>query len=437
MQPNPEKIEGSNYNEFQGAQILPQGNIEATTWRQYTEEQRNIITTGIGRVNDKINELLGNNNELTKRGLTLPKIRFVATHPDRPNWAGYFSPTDNEIVIIQDKIEGDRLSQAKVLIHEYLHFLSHNGRDDNEQISADSPIAKNNNVGFRRNFGSDIRKGKEGVQTSDYFLSFNEAVTEQLAIDVLPGYHETYENYRGLLNQVVDDAVAVKLGLKDNSGVHNAWSREEVKNYIYMCFFRGDLDSFTRFLKEIYKKYGISEQQFGLMTHRDDLPSIIEKKLEEGDPDGRTPPPSQVAMRVQQLLDSKTPDDYITDIEDSMQAGEDDASRRYAAEYDAFIEENGISPTDSMEPVGDTQYNVDNQGLIIYTGAGAQAVFAYLSSLLDSLLVGARRGEIEIAQVNRQIDEQLFNTYRVSMLSDEFKAFYIQKHTKIDNVRSK
>jgi hypothetical protein len=164
VQKDPEKTV-DNYNEFLGVRPfgVPLGDaIELET----TNEQHEIIETGVRLVNSKVEEILGPDNRLTSGNLNLPTTKFIETEPEHLHRAGYFSSYRNEIGIITGKIK-DKLSRTKVYIHEYIHFLSHNGRDDDERVDKDSPIATNNNVGFRRDFGLDIRKGKEGENTSE------------------------------------------------------------------------------------------------------------------------------------------------------------------------------------------------------------------------------------------------------------------------------
>jgi hypothetical protein len=436
MQNEPEKTAG-NYNELRSAYPLiplPEGVIKLQTEERYTEDLRGIVLAGLELVNGRVNEILGSHNRLTNRQLTFPKIKLIQTDPEHPNWAGYFLSHKNEITLIADSIKDHPLDRMKVFIHEYVHFLCHNGRDDGEEVGSNSPIAQNNNVGFRRQFGLDIREGMEDEITTDYFLSFNEAVTEQLAIDILPGIHETYSDYRGLLNQAIDDAVTLELGSKNEDGVFIPWSREQVKNYIYVCFFRGDLAGFTGLLQTTYKKYNISEQQFGLMTTKDDLPSIIEAGWFTEFPGGRPPTPSQIAITVQRRLNTKISTDYITDIVDPKPGtGDSEGENDYGIEYDAFVEAN-IATTHQKVIIEGVECDIDSSGLIIYRGDAAAARLNYVKGQLDDLLAQLQRSETSTADINQQIDELLFDTYRISMLSDGFRDFYIYKHTKIDTL---
>jgi hypothetical protein len=347
MQREPEKTVG-NYNELRSVNSpIPRqpGVIELQSDELNYEGWQDIIIPGLELVRNKISQILGSGNKLDTARLVFPTINIVQTGPEYPNWAGYFSSTENKITLVADKIAANEHSRTKVLVHELIHFLSHNARDDSEGIDDKSAIAQNNNVGFRRDFGLDIREGSEGEVTRDYFLSFNEAVTEQLTIDIFPGAYEAYHDYRGLLNKVIDDAVVQKLGSESEDGTFVSWSRDQVKNYIYMCFFRGDLTGLTNLLKNTYIEYDISEQQFGLMTHKDDLPSIIKKKLLDDNPGGPPPAPCQVAVAVQRRLDNKTDKDYATDIIDPK-SGDGDSKSIYGTEYDTFVETNGITPHD-------------------------------------------------------------------------------------------
>ncbi len=434
MQEDPEKTVG-NYNEFADANppiILPKGalNIQTTEAQQALNHQE-IVRLGIDLVNNKVNEIFGGKNKLTAQELAFPKIKIIDSYPQNSNWAGYFSSNTNEITLVMDKISNDTRSRTKVFIHEYIHFLSHNGHDSTEQVNETLRVAQNNNVGFRRDFGLDIRKDKEDKMTSDYFLTFNEAVTEQLAIDILPGVHETYSDYRGLLNQVIDDAVVRKLGSKDENGIFISWSKEQFKIYIYACFFKGDLNGFTRLLKTVYEKYSISEQQFGLMTNRSDLPSVIEKDLQANSPGNPPPAPSRVAILVQERLNSKTAKDYITNIIGPGPDHGGDNGNTYGAQYDAFIEENRITSSSKVTLEG-KEYLVDNQGFFVYHGEDSSRILNYIKGELDNQLVLLKRGETNQTHITQHIDSLLFDKYRMSMISDGFRDFYIYKHTKME-----
>src|SRR4051812_39902600 len=258
MQNDPEKLVG-NFNEFYGER--PSTSFDRGVFNllhsveHEAGEHQEVIQRGRQLVNDKIDSLLGPNNKLTRGDLVFPDVRFIETSVELPNASGYFKTGSNEIGIITGKIPEGFWGRVKVFGHEYGHFLSHNGLDEGEELDADTSISRKNNIGFQRYFGLDIRAGREGEVTSDYFLAWNEAVNEQFVIDVLPGIHETYGDYRGLLNQVIDDAVARKLGTPRANGVFQPWSQNQVKDYIYRCFFKGDLEGFTGLLKNIYKKY--------------------------------------------------------------------------------------------------------------------------------------------------------------------------------------
>lgn len=434
MQDDPEKLV-ANYNEFHGNSSLlaaKKGVLDIQTGEGLAINPQEIVNRGLSLVNSKIDAILGGPNKLTGGDSALPKIKFIPTEPAKPNVSGYFSWDRNEINLVLDKIADNPQNQTKVFIHEYIHFLSHNGRDDSERVNEDSPIAHKNNIGFSRNFGLDIRKGKEDGVTKDYFLSFNEAVTEQLSIDILPGVHETYSDYRGLLNQVLEDAVTRGLGSNDNQGRFQAWSKEQFKNYVYKSFLKGDLDGFTALLKTVYKKYNISEQQFGLMTNRDDLPSVVEQKFKASHPSSPPPAVGLVAVLVQQRLDSKTRKDYITDVvgPEPDDSGDPDDNIHGMA-YDTFVKENNIFPSSKLKTSEGRVLDVDNNGRIIYRGDDALQILGYIRGELDKLLVELRNGKISSAQLTDQVDDLLFDRYNTSMLSEGFRDLYIYKHTKL------
>src|SRR3990167_7567996 len=430
MQNDPEKSLG-NYNEIRTNDAtpiaLPKGVIDIQTAEQQAEGHLGIVKKGLGLVNNKIDKILGANNRLTGVDFALPRIMVIETYPEHPTCAGYFSPSENKIALIMDKIGDNPLSAAKVFIHEYLHFLSHNGRDDYEQVDKQYPVTRHNNVGFRRNIGLDIRKGKEGKRTSDYFLSFNEAVSDLLAIDILPDGYETYEEYRGLLGQVIEDAVDRKLGSKNERGEFVEWSKEQFKDYIYMCFFKGNLAGFTNLLKTVYAEFDISEQQFGLMTNKDDLPSVIVKKLKAKHPSDPPPSAGEVRALVQERIDSKTPEDYVTNI---IVGGGNDPENKYGKEYDDFVEKISSS---KKETINGKEYDIDNLEFIIYRGELAEFILGKIKAELDDLLLELSSGKIDKEYIIKHMDELLFEKYSMSMLSDGFREFYIYKHTKFDS----
>ncbi len=430
MQNDPEKY-FNNYNEFQPYRSRPE-TVHQATDSEYSREQAEIIDIGIELVSRKVDGILGIGNKLTDGSLSPPTTDFIEDDPKHPAWAGYFNPDSNKVTVITGRTR-DRSSTTKVFIHEYIHFLSHNGRDDNERITNESPIALNNNIGFSRNFGFDIRRGKENTMTNDYFKSFNEAVTEQLAIDIMPDEYETYEDYRGLLNQVIDDVISQGFGAPNEEGIFTPWSTQQTKDYIYKCFFKGDLASFTKLLQNTYKKFNISEQQFGLMTSKHDLPSQIERSYISEDPNNPPPTPAEIAALVQLRIESKTPQDYPTDIiRDDSEADSIDYIK-YGQEFDNHVSENRItfSGTQKIEGIA---YDIDSQGYIIYGGEKASLILGQIQAEFDELLDMAIEGSITKEQVSDQMDELLFRTYYMSMLSDGFRDFYIYKHSEIDNL---
>jgi len=433
MQDGPEKTAG-NFNEFVSRRprsaLLSTVKIEDE--EPYTKEQQLVIDSGIKLVNTKINDILGDGNKLSSGDVHPPSIDFLDEDPEHPNWAGYFSSMQNKIALILSKIKSP-IACVKVFIHEYVHFISHNGFDDGELATDKVPLAQNNNVGFRRLFGVDIRSDKKGRITSDYFLAFNEAVTEQLAIDIFPGVHETYDNYRDLLDQVMEDAVSKNIGSNNEKGVFQAWSKDRIKSYIYRCFFTGNLAGFTQLLQMTYERYKISEQQFGLMTQRDDLPSLVENSWITNHPNDPPPSPSQVVLMVQRRLDSKTPEDYITDLIDSELLDDDDRDKVYGAEYDSWVKDNNIVSS-STKVIRGKKYNIDTHGGIIYREEEATSILESIRAEFDQLLARFEAGEVNVDYISKRMDELLFDKHTMSMLSDGFRDFYIYKHRKIDGL---
>lgn len=426
MQNDPEKVL-RNFNEYHG-------NWDANEFvgnTGNTIEQREIISFGSELVQKKIQEVLGEHNKLTSGHRANPQTRFIENAPEHPNAAGYFHAERNEIAIITGKIRDDERHLAKVYIHELFHFYSHNSRDKSERINLANPIAINNNVGLRRYWGLDIRAGREGQTTNDYFLAFNEAVTEQLAAETLPNTHETYHDYRELLGRVIDDAVEAQLGTKDKAGNMQPWSKKQFTNYSYRCFLTGDLDGFTNFLQNVYRKYKISEQQFGLMTHKDDLPSVIEAKWIANNPDGTPPNPTLIKSMVQGRLDNKTADDYVSDVVLSAPENDDTNENTYGKEYDTFIKDHKIVASQFVI-LNDKNYELDSHNGIIYHGQEASEIFDYIKTELDCLLVELEDEKNNKELVAAHVENLLFNVHYVSMLSDGFRDFYIYKHSKLD-----
>ncbi len=433
MQEKPEKTFG-NYNERRGVQLLALpmlGIIDIETLDIEQAEHEQIVHTGIALVEREVDRILGH-NRLTTPSKAYPSVKFINADPMHPGWAGYFTSSTNEIVINKEHA-GDRRTQTKIFIHEYIHYLSHNGLDDYEVVSSDRALAQNNNVGFRRGFGLDIREGIEGQVTSDYFLSWNEAVTEQLAIDIFPDAYQTYGQYRGLLNQVVDDVVKQGLGTKNTSGVFRPWTRAQTKDYIYRCFFKGDLQGFTRLLQTTYSKYDISEQQFGLMTQKEDLPSVIEATWVPTSPSSPPPSPIQIAATVQRRLNQKTPDDYQTDVISPEPSDGPNTPGAYGAEYDDFVRENRITYAHT-ETASGVSYDLDSSGYIIYRGDEALQLFADLRNKLDELINNLGTQGIDANYIADRMDVLLFETNLISMLSEGFRDFYIYKHMRLDSL---
>lgn len=440
MQESPKKLTGpySPYNEYRG-DVPPrapnmQGEIVLQTEERGREEWQEAIYEGLALVNKKIDEILGENNSLTDGRFTFPTVTVVSTDPEHPNWAGYFSPVTNEITLINDKIPANKSDRIKVFVHEYLHFLSHNGFDHGERITNEIPLSQNNNIGFQRYYGLDIREGSEGMLTSDYFVSFNEAVTEQLAIDIVPEGYETYEGYRGLLNQVIKDGVVAGVGSENKDCVFEPWSEQQIKNVIYVSYFKGDLAGLTSLLNGIYTKYSISEQQFGLMTRKEDLPTFVERYIVRYIPSGKPPDPDTVKQFVQFRLNKKTAADYPTDIiEPEPVLDADPSAELYGAECDKFIRENNIVFSYVLIIDG-VEYEVDSKGLYIYKGDRAYKIIAYIRAQFDVLMGKFRMGVISRDEVAEATDALLFDKYKMSMLSEGFRDFYTYKHTKMDGI---
>lgn len=428
MQEEPTKTV-ENYNEIRSVgpnYVKPtKGIIDIQSEVGQSEYYQKIAENGVALVNDKVDEILGHNNKLTESKINLPRVKIIKAYPGA---SGYFSPRSNEIAIITDAIGNNQLNALKVFAHEYIHFLSHNGRDDYERIGDAHPVNVNNNVGFNRTIGLDIRKGKEGKITGDYFLSFNEAVTEQLAIDVIPNVYETYSEYRGLLGQVIDDAVAKRIGHKKENGEFVSWSKKQLKDYIYSCYFKGDLSGFSNMLKTIYTKFNISEQQFGLMTNKDDLPSLIEARLSANHPATPPPLPNRVKELVQERIDKKTEKDYVTDV---IKEREKADQNKYDKEYQKFVEDYKIAVSSEKIKVNNIEYRLDSVGFIIYRGEISSLILQKIRTEFDDLLGKMKNGVISKEQITERIDYLLFDEYRISMLSDGFREFYVYKHTKL------
>lgn len=484
MQEEPKKTVGS-YNEFVGKpEVVDKANsAEAFDYSKYTPEQQAMIKDGLSLVHQKITKLLGYyGDELIRTKLHMPNIRFIPDDPSIPDCTGLFRPNENEILILTDRIGNDHAETMEVFVHEYVHFLAHNGHDDNELKDGNiTEISKRNNIGFNRH-GIDIRKGREGQATNDYFLSFNEAVTEQLTIDLFPDRPDTevYIEYRGLLNQVIEDAVAQGYAPENAVGYRvKPWTHDQVKDFIYRCFFKGDLNGFTNFLSSVYKAYSISEQQFGLMTSKYDLPSVISMGISPDAPAGpdtppkspglanhfadapvtpddspHTPgspphkprgplPPSYIAAKVQERLDNKTPDDYITDViinkpgpsgVDSDSAVDKKDETDYGSEYDGIISSYGVSPTD--EKLEGIDFQTDNGGFIIYRGDTAKMLFDSIKDELHAQIARYIAGDkISIQEIYDNMDKMLFEENRISMISEGFRDFYIYKHEKLDKLK--
>ena len=436
MQHDPEKVY-SNYNELE---VIPSNDpfadgpipiyigYEQNNAAIDEENAVSVVRCGVNLVHNKVNEILGE-NKLTSKSVTHPEVHFSYLVDDMPNCSGYYCSETNKIVIITSVVRTIE-EQTLTFIHEYLHFLSHNGRDDNEQVSDQIPLSERNNIGFSRNYGIEIRKGRENDITFDYFLPFNEAVTEQLAIDILPGYSESYHDYRGLLNKVIDDAVERGLDSNIEEYPYARWTKEQCKNYINTCYFKGDLHGFSDFLKNIYKGFDITEQQFGLMTSKDDLPSTVYFKLTK--PDGTPPSSSQVKAQIEKQLDLKTPEEYITDVitpNRGPNGGGNGSREVHMVSYANYIDEHNIEYA-SREIIDGITYDIDSLGYIIFTGELASQI---LNQIKIDLVTLHNQG-MPKDDLIKHIDTLLFETYFISMLSEGFDEFYCDKHAFLDSL---
>jgi len=163
------------------------------------------------------------------------------------------------------------------------------------------------------------------------------------------------------------------------------------------------------------------------MTHRDDLPSVIEATTSE--PGSPPPSPTQVAALVQQRLNSKQPEEYYTDtISPEPRDTSNDRQVKYGTEYDKFVQENEIAHSHSMDADGQT-YDIDSQGYIIYRAEDAEPLFDSIREELDYLL----DQKTDVAVIIERIDELLFKEYFMSMLSEGFREFYVYKHSRLED----
>src|SRR5581483_7130539 len=197
----------------------------------------------------------------------------------------------------------------------YFHYLSHQ-----------SSSLQDNQLHIKRigvdTLADDIREANEGIPTWDYFLSYNEAITEQLTIETLQkitsdifmgehgvtvGFYKTYPQYRDLLGKVMDDAI--RYGA-------TSLARPDLWRSICRGYLTGEMRPLIRLIHTTYP--GIRAKEFGLMTHVDDLPHAGE--FITVPPDDRFPPrrPYRVSTdyldRLHARLNGKTNQDYVHDL---------------------------------------------------------------------------------------------------------------------------
>jgi len=220
------------------------------------------------------------------------------------------------------------------------------------------------------------------------------------------------------------------LGSKDRDGLFTQWTKNEFKNYIYQCYFRGDLNAFTNLLHTIYEEFDISEQMFGLMTNINDLPSSVHYKMIKEN--GTRPSYKEVKDQIVRQLNIKTAEDYITDVDppkDGPKNGGGDSQAVHKAAYVRYIDENDITYA-TTENINGTEFEIDTLGYIIYTGNAAASLLDSIKAELDTLVNDGLNAD----EIITHIDELLFEQYCISMLSDGFEEFYVYKHALLDTL---
>jgi hypothetical protein len=239
---------------------------------------------------------------------------------------GTFSPDLNHITLPETGHPSDSPEDlakfAKVLTHEFFHFFSHQaaGLRDNTRVHM-------KRVGVNT-IGQDIRSGKEGKLTWDYFVAFDEAITEELAIqtfDSIRGYvdfrmpggrpaapGETYRGYRELLDAVLQDAI--QYGTVEGS-------LADAQKLVFKGYLAGDAIALAKLAHRTYP--GMHLKELGLMTSVDDLPTNRDY-VRPDDPRAPKPPPAKSLKgmvlsqdyldRLRDRIRGKTDAEYHSDV---------------------------------------------------------------------------------------------------------------------------
>ena len=457
MQSNPSipgKFKGTGFNTVElygrpqntGTAIFPiDAFAEATTEKrqkhkngieslEFSERQSDLINrVSMNAIQARVSEIMGGD-------LDIPTDFFVDLMPEEffssNNIAGAYYSEVNHIGLVDmypDPDSPEALANiTKVFMHEYFHFLS------NQYGLSRGDTPNSVRVGFRF-LGKDIREQNKGKLTRDYFLSFNEGVTEMLALEtfglisqdshfiksdgqaVRP--HEAYKGYRELVDRFMDDAIEYEA---------TGLSKADLWRMITKGYINGDLKHLTALVRSTYP--GISIREFGLITDASELPTREDFVWTPSNGGGGKNPrlSSSYLQKLRIKLQAKPKSDYDTDINSgplppdppSTPEGFGDVIRTTRQK---MLQEAKIQTKDNKVFTNEQGQEIheDNNGNKIYSDQDwlvpTLEYMQYISSEFKS-------GNITEQEALFFMDDWLFRQNKISILSDGFEGFYVAKH---------
>jgi hypothetical protein len=355
---------------------------------------------------------------------------------------GVYYPSRNQILINTERRSTDSPEDlanfAKVFLHEYFHFLS------SQYSRINSKTLTIQRVGVMA-LGEDIREKSQGELTWDYFLSFNEALTEMLAIKArekiindpifkrpdgtqAPSY-TTYHGYRHLTNKVLEDSI--RYGATD-------MSKDEVFNFVARGYLMGELKPLIELVRATYP--GLSMREFGLMTKASELPKesdFVPVPPDDGGGGGWTL--SDVYLNnLRDHLNGKPRSAYVTDAPSGPKRPPQPPTRPptpLTVRLRRDIQEHRHNKVRYAQfTPGEDGMFYDRNGEPLERDENGNIIHYDQSWLVDTLtlVIGVAKrlqnGEVSLAQASQAMDAWLFEIQHISELSSGFEKFYVTKH---------
>lgn len=419
-----------------------------------SERQRHAMhELALPAIADTVSDILGASERLSMPGAAYVSLltgEDFAAYSGRPVGAvaGTYYSARNQILINQANHSTDSAEDLayfiKVFVHEDFHFLS----DQFSSLERGSRHLQIQRVGVHT-LGEDIREKKRGELTWDYFLSFNEAITEMLAIEAYEKIAQNvvfidrdgntaipfkaYPEYRNLANTVMEDAI--RYGATDLSK-RNLW------RYIARANLTGDMRSLMELVRATYP--GLSMREFGLITKASELPQESDFVWQPAGPDGGGGPTlsEEYLTRLRDTLNGKPASDYVSDVAPPPTGPPPPPSPLSSPAAVSFLREISQHRQDmvrviDLSPTLDGRFT-DRSGALVQQDENGNNVHydqTWLPDTLELLIDVSkqfRSGAISVEEAGAIMDQWLFSERRISELSYGFEEFYAVKHVLLD-----